>query len=208
MPQTKLENIFDNLMILLNCNINKSNLDEISQKLNKIKDNLGNLIIHFGTENLNDLINIRFGKNYLDNISEDKNKLKLLLDYAHPISYKVLPWKNSNIIPKNIAKNRIVEDYMIVENSKTLECFDLARTSSNFQTKVYGIKISFQNPDLQSTMIVKCIIDDLNISCIENPFISTKMNNLIINKPNDPVFKEEEFSRFINSLTLKQVVNL
>jgi len=203
---SKLENIFDNLMVLLNCNINKSNLDEMSQKLNKIKDNLGNLIIHFGTENLNDLIDIRFGKNYLENISKNKNKLNLLLKYAHPISYKVLPWKNSIITPKNIAKNRIVEDYMIIENSETLECFDLARTSSNFQTKVYGIKISFQNKELQSTMIVKCIIDDLNISCIENPFISTKINNLNKNKPNDPIFNEEEFSRFVNSLTLKQLL--
>tara|TARA_B100001093_G_C26855277_1_gene1027113 strand:+ start:1854 stop:5102 length:3249 start_codon:yes stop_codon:yes gene_type:complete len=204
---TKLENIFENLMILLSCNINKSNLEEISQKLNKIKDNLGNLMIHFGTEHLKDLIFIRFGKKYLHDINVDNNKLSLLLNYAHPISYKVLPWKNSNIKPKIIQKNRIVEDYMIIENSRTLECFDLARTSNNFQTKVYGIKISFQNKNLQSTMIVKCIIDDLNISCIiENKFISEKINNLYSKKPNDPIFGKEEFSRFINSLTLKQLL--
>ena len=34
---------------------------------------------------------------------------------------------------------------MIVESSENLDCFDLARTSRSFQTKVYGIKISFHN---------------------------------------------------------------
>ena len=41
-----------------------------------------------------------------------------------------------------IAKNRIVEDFMIVETSDNFDCFDLARTSKNFQTKVYGIKVA------------------------------------------------------------------
>ena len=34
---------------------------------------------------------------------------------------------------------------MLVETSSTLDCFDLARTTKKFQTKVYGIKICFQN---------------------------------------------------------------
>ena len=52
---------------------------------------------------------------------------------------KMVKKKNKNIL----HKNRIVEDFMIVESSSDLECFDLARTSKSFQTKVYGIKICY-----------------------------------------------------------------
>ena len=48
-----------------------------------------------------------------------------------------------NII--KIVKNKIVEDFMIVETSDTLDCFDLARTSNDFKIRVYGLKIVFQN---------------------------------------------------------------
>ena len=34
---------------------------------------------------------------------------------------------------------------MIVETSKNFDCFDLARTSKDFQKKVYGIKVAIHN---------------------------------------------------------------
>ena len=59
--------------------------------------------------------------------------------------------------PTRIARNRIVEDFMIIETGKTLDCFDLARSSSIFQTKVLGIKICFQNQSSNKALIVSCI---------------------------------------------------
>ena len=43
---------------------------------------------------------------------------------------------------------------MICESASNFECFDLARTSKNFQTKVYGIKICFKHSKLKKTLIV------------------------------------------------------
>ena len=202
----KLENLFSELMVL-NGNFNKKNVKDITLKLNKIKNELGNLISHFGTDKLENLLNIRLGDKYIEQEKLTNNpKYNILKKYAHPISCSHMKWKNDKIKHKLIAKNRIVEDYMIVENSKTLECFDLARTSSNFQTKVYGIKISFQNPNTQHTLIVKAIIDDLNVNCIKNSFITDKLENLIKNKPADKVYQSDDFHRFVQSLTLKELL--
>jgi UDP-N-acetylglucosamine 2-epimerase (non-hydrolysing) len=43
---------------------------------------------------------------------------------------------------------------MIVEKSKNFDCFDLARTTRNFQKKVYGIKVSIHNPKEKKILIV------------------------------------------------------
>ena len=95
---------------------------------------------------------------------------------------------------------------MIVERSETLECFDMARTSSHFQTKVYGLKISFQNPNKNETLILKCIIDNITYDCINNEYISDKIKSLHKDKPDDETYKNNDFNRFINALTLKQLL--
>ena len=86
---------------------------------------------------------------YTNQIINENNKplYDVIKKYTHPISYKLLDWKpNSKKSNKQkLAKNRIVEDYMLVETADSLDCFDLARTTKKFQTKVYGIKIVFQN---------------------------------------------------------------
>ena len=53
---------------------------------------------------------------------------------------------NPSTKTEKLKKNRIVEDHMIVETATNFDCFDLARTSRSFQTKVYGIKIAIHNP--------------------------------------------------------------
>ena len=65
---------------------------------------------------------------------------------------------------------------MIVDNAKTLDCFDMARTSNNFFIKVYGIKICFQNPNSKKSIIVKCILDEAIVQFISNS-ISIPLGN-------------------------------
>ena len=60
---------------------------------------------------------------------------------------------------------------MIVEASDNFDCFDLARTSKNFQTKVYGIKIALQHPELRKTMIICGVADDVLIQCFNHAYI-------------------------------------
>ena len=116
-----------------------------------------------------------------------------------PISFNIIPWKKDtkkNSGQKKLAKNRIVEDFSIVETSSTLDCFDLARTSRNFLTKVYGIKISFQNETQRKTLIVSGLVDELLLECFNHPFINNKLKSIEENKPKDAEFHGPEFKEF------------
>ena len=55
------------------------------------------------------------------------------------------------------------------------DCYDLARTSRSFFTKVFGIKIAFHNIEQKKTIIVCGIIEDVYLNCIQNSFIREKI---------------------------------
>ena len=63
---------------------------------------------------------------------------------------------------------------MIVETANNFDCFDLARTSRSFQTKVYGIKIAIHNSNQKKTIIICAIVDNILLSCINHPFVKIK----------------------------------
>jgi endopeptidase La len=107
---------------------------------------------------------------------------------------------------KILQKNKIIEDFMIVELAESLECFDLARNSKNFQLKVYGIKVALQHPEHKKTIIVSGIVDDILIECINNKYIEEKINKLLNDKPNDEIFNIKYFERFLLTLTLKDLL--
>ena len=117
-------------------------------------------------------------------------KYEIIKKYIHPINYKSIPWKlqtpdnkdtpsssnNSTDTSKKIIlqKNRIIEDYMIIETSNMLDCFDLARTSKSFQTKVYGIKVSIPDYNNKQTIIISGVVDDILLECMNYKFITKK----------------------------------
>ena len=105
-----------------------------------------------------------------------------------------------------ILKNKIVEDNMICENGLLLDCFDLARTSKSFQSKVYGIKLCLHDYQNNRTYLVACFVDDILISCLENPYISVKIGELQTGKPKDIEYDSEHWDRFIDSLTIKDLL--
>lgn len=107
---------------------------------------------------------------------------------------------------KYIQRNRIVEDFMIVEHSDNLDCFDLARTSKIFQVKVLGIKLSLHCPEQKKTIILSAIVDDLMLECLNYNYINNRINLLIECKPKDSDFHSIWFDRFILSLTLKEII--
>ena len=120
-----------------------------------------------------------------------------------------MTWKNNNNPKTNtakLAKNRIVEDFMIVETGKNFDCFDLARTSRGFHTKVYGIKIAIQNADEKKTLIICGLVDDLILQCTNHGFIKKKLKELKDKKPKDPDFQTNDFNRFISTITLKELL--
>jgi len=212
-----LQEVFSILSGLKDALENTSNLDDIISKLQNINNELSSIFRIYGTLNLLDLLNVCFGVTYIKSQINDVNlqKWELLSKYVHPISYKILNWKTDNEYSSNktqnketaiLSKNKIVEDFTILEISKTFDCFDLARTSQNFQTKVYGIKISFQNVLLKQTLIVSGVVDDLYLDCFEHEYLNTKIKHIKENVPNDPLFLTEEFNRFIKSLMMKEIL--
>jgi ATP-dependent Lon protease len=189
------------------------NYDEVITKLQKVNNELSSIFRTYGTGHLEDLVTVCFGENYISKLVTDENKdiYNVLKKYVHPISYKVMAWnkdtsKNKKKKGSKLKKNRIVEDFMIVEGSKTFDCFDMARTSQQFQTMVYGIKISIQNPDKEKTLIICGIIDDIILPCFDHAFITNKIDVILKNKPDDPIFQTEDYTRFINSRTLKELL--
>ena len=129
------------------------------------------------------------------------------------LGIKIMAWspennKKSPTSPRKriLKKNRIVEDFMIVDSAYNLDCFDLARTSKAFQTKVYGLKFAIQCPETRKTLIVAAVVDDIMIECLNYSFIEKRIINLSDDKPPDPDFSLDSFERFLESLTLKELL--
>ena len=193
------------------------NIDEIVNSLQQINNELSSIIKNNGTNNLDDLVKICLGKDFEKKYcpTQDlKDKYELLSKYLHPIGYKVIPWKNSEKSNKSqksenkeiiLQKNKIIEDCAIVEHSKTLDCFDLARTKRSFQIRVYGIKLSIQDPSQKQTLIISGVVDDILLDCINNNFLSKTLKFIEEDKPNDKDFMELSWNKFIESLSLKQL---
>lgn len=203
------------------------NNEEYIQKLQDVINDLSSVFRLYGTEKMDDLLKICFGVDYTiknnfvinENKDKDKNnedmenndieKYNLLNMYSHPFSYKIMPWKNNQRCENKeetvLIKNKLVENFMIVESSKNLDCFDLSRTSKVFEIKVHGIKISIHNNETKKTMIINSIVDDIMLECIDNPLIKHRLKTLRENKPKECEFVNESFERFVLSLTLKDL---
>lgn len=191
----------------LNMNSDKNH---IVNRLQYINDELSGIFKMFGTMYIEDVLTICYGVNFINTIPSS-DAWSVLQKYVHPINYKILKWKH-DMTPnvkggQQIAKNRIVDDTMIVENGKTLDCFDLARTSSIFYVKVYGIKVMFHNFKDKSTLIISCIVDDVLMSCIDEKFVKNRISSLQSNIPQtEPDFKTATFTAFIKTLTMKELL--
>ena len=208
-----MENLYEscrNVLILIK---DKENVDinDIANRLQIINNELSINFKSYGTGNLKHLLDICIGPDYINKYFMNKPKeglFNIIEKYIHPIGYKIMDWKEKNTfenkkINKKLAKNRIVEDFMLVETADSLDCFDLARTTKNFQTKVYGIKVCFQNPEKRKTLIISAIVDEMVIDCLNDNFIEKKIQSLFRDKPKDDIFQTEDFHRFVKSLTLK-----
>jgi ATP-dependent Lon protease len=222
---SQLENMFfklNGMMIVIKDKLNVD-MDSLTDKLQDINDQLSSIFKSIGTDKLEDFIKICLGNNYINkyiNNSKLLNKYEIFLQYLHPINYKVLNWKvqdkkskkpsdnetNDKSEKKYIQRNRIVEDFMIVEHSENLDCFDLARTCKNFQVKVYGVKIALHHPEQKKTIIISALVDDIMLECLNFKFINDKIQDLILSKPKDPDFNSPWFDRYIQCLTLKEMI--
>jgi ATP-dependent Lon protease len=226
-----LETIFSTLQSILSVIKKREKIDEniYIQKLQDIINELSTVFKTYGTETVSDLIQICFGSDFVvknftsvsstsvsstsvsstSTINKYLHKYNIMNKYVHPIGYKIMSWKAdpTDDMKENILKkNKIIENFMIVESSENLDCFDLARTCKIFQMKVYGIKFSIQNKEQRKTLIVSAIVDDIMLECLNDPYVETRMKTIVEEKPKDPEFSMNSFDRYLQSITLKDLL--
>ena len=200
---------------------------ESKYEIKLVMSELSSIFRNYGTHSISDLLEVTVGSEYVKSACEslcssagtvfgltssgewDHKKYEVLNTYFHPINFKILPWKNekkSATSEKLIQKNRIVEDFVIVEKSTNLDCFDLARTNKNFTSRVFGIKVAVHNYIEQKTLIINGLVDNVLLDCIPCEHVVTRILNLWKNVPNDPEFMAESFTKYIKSLSLKDLL--
>ena len=175
----------------------------------RINDELACLFRTYGTLYIDDLVSVCIHSDYMTKHTSavPKSKLDIIRRNFHPISYKVLPWKNIQADKKRtLQKNRIVEDQMIVDNAMTMECFDMARTAKTFAARVYGMRIALQDAVNKRTVIVNGIVDDISVLENDSPYVKSVLVSTKHTAPKLDDFTSSSFDRFLSILTLKEVL--
>jgi len=223
-----LEKIYRNLDGIINSvECKQKSALEINQEINIIATELSSIFRNYGTDSIHDLLEVTFGDDYIKNscaskvattstsgasasIEWDEKKYEVLKMYFHPINFKILPWKNEKKSATNdrlIQKNRIVEDFVIVEKSLNLDCFDLARMNKNFASRVFGIKVAVHNYVEQKTLIISGLVDNVLLDCVSLEYVTSRISHFWKHAPKDPeFFLAESFTRYVKSLSLKDIL--
>ena len=176
------------------------NADVVINNLQTINNELSSLIKNYGTDNLEDLLMICFGNtNKLSNNDFETLKLDLLKKYFHPTGYKIINKKDD----KNEKNKKNIDDSKFDETIKNLDCFDVVSNFKQFHMKVYGIKVYINNVNMNKSLLVYGILDDIIIDFLSNKYILTNQKQINENVPKDANFNTETFKKFIASLTLK-----
>ena len=171
------------------------NTDNVINTLQQINNELSGLLKNYGTDSLEDLLLICFGSNNKIIANEKEiDKFLLLKKYFHPTSYKVVN-KKEEIKSKKGGNNDDLHS--------NLFCSEVVSNYKQFHMKVYGIKVYIQNDNLNKSLMVFGIVDDVIIDFLNSKFINVKLKEIKEKTPQDEFFKNAGFEKFISSFTLK-----
>ena len=176
----------------------KNNTDNIINILQIVNNDLSSLFKAFGTDSFEDLLWICFGNNSVNTYASsdmDKYKFELLKKYFHPTSYKLLGIKKTEITKSDDSK--------LNEKSKNLDSADISIKIKPFHLKVFGIQLLVYNPQHKKSIIITGIVDDIMIDFLNNKYVNLKYKLIKENAPNSQEFQVDTFTRFIQSLNLK-----
>ena len=175
---------------------NSNDVSYFYSSIKKLNTN-NDFLLHykrFGSNSIKEILKIHLGEElyytYTKNIKNKyKSKYDYIIKYCSPYNFKILDWNSKNYFKeiKHISRNKIIEDYMLVENSDTCECYDIKRVSQNFWLRVYGIKVVFQIHEKKQTLIFNTVYDDI---LLESNNITLK-DHLIYTK--EELLNNEEF---------------
>ena len=175
----------------------------------------------YGTANMADFVSICIGSHFVTQLDQEEvsggaKRWFKIQECVHPTSYRAVPWRNDRTKPEHkrgsvddgkdhaLRRNRIVEDGAIVEHASSLDCFDLARTCKDFQQRVYGMKIAFQDYEHKKTIIANCIVDDVpswSFDTTSDTLATLEKDIRRLHNPQDVDL--EPLNGFVSCLTLK-----
>ena len=217
MTYNEVNNAFAALEKTINI-INSINYENIIDELQYINNSISSIIKNYGCYSFEDIINICLASTFVEkNFTTDLNlshKYKLLVKHLHPLNYNIINWNANNAANSNnsktISKLKIIDDKTLLECA-TLECFDLARTNTNFIIKVYGIKVIIHDSKNQKTLVINCLCDDLLTLNNSNKFIINKKESITkyitangLSTSN--CYNAELWNNFLNNYSLKELL--
>jgi ATP-dependent Lon protease len=202
--------------------INSINYENIIDELQYINNSISSIIKNYGCYSFEDIINICLASNFTEkNFTNDLNlsdKYKLLVKHLHPLNYNIINWTatsqatnaNAKANAKTISKLKIIDEKTLLE-CDCLECFDLARTNTNFIIKVHGIKVIIHDSKNQKTLVINCLCDDLLALNNSNKFIINKKESIAkyitangLSTSN--YYNADLWNNFLNNYSLKELL--
>ena len=192
-----------------------SESDFLLNELQKIIDKLSLVICGFGTKKIEDMLFVCFGSEFKNLSFENvilNDKLKLISNYLHPISYKLIPWKSKKDKNKEntihiYCCNKITEDSLNIETLNQIECLnDNDVDDIPIYERINYIKCIIQNKNSKKTLLINGIIDDIPIHNLNNHYIQYRFQELDELKN---IFENDYnliYENIISSLSLKDIL--
>ena len=198
-----LELLFKKLKTIDHKNINSDNFNSKLEILQTINNDLSSVFKKYGTGSLSDFMEICLDKNYIENNvpQQQEDHINLLLNFFQPINYKSILWSN---IPDDInSESALMEDFVLAKNSTNFQCFPIYN-SDIFKLECGGLKLVIHNNSKKRTLIVNGYINEISPLCIDNSFISEKIEEIYHSHIEG--VDENTIERFVTSLSLKDLL--
>ena len=205
-------NCIENLENILE-NINNISEENIINDMQNINNSLSTVIKNYGVYDFNYLLKICLDNDFILKSFSNSDilpKFTVIKQFLHPINYKIFTWnkKTKKTTCKIIQKNKIIDDKIIVEDTENLECFDLMRTTNNFNLRIYGIKVILHDYNNRTTLCINCIYNESfdNIKDFDYIINSKILLENFFNKnnvKNNISFKVSNWNNYCKNLNLK-----
>jgi ATP-dependent Lon protease len=204
----ELNGIMDELR-LVECHIKDKTMDvdDLINDLQILNNKLSGVIKMYGTNSLEHLICICFGNEYCDkNIQTetDKSKYEILLNYTHPLSYKIINEKDKG---ESSVDNPILEDVYNSVHKDNFFCYHNRSDSDNSNIKLNTLKVVIKNKEDKMSLVVTVIVDSMMIEyLLTNQYMYDIYYGIKDNLPKEGELSTDLFDVFYKSLSLRELL--
>lgn len=185
----------------IDADIKDKKVDNIIDNLQVINNELSGLLKSYGTDSLDDLLVICFGSNSSIVYNEEEGlKYELLKKYFHPVNYKVLNLKKEGNNKSDVG-TEINNDEL-----NNLCCLELSTSTKSFHKRVHGMSVFIHHQTLNKDLLITGVLDNVVTPMLNSPYLNDKLEDIHVNSPKDEWFTHDYFDRFMQSLSLKDLL--